>query len=95
MGALWLGIVALALVLLGRELYRPRTRVGRTSRPAPGLTTLLSPLSSFNSFFPRVPLISLGANWSWRLNYQRRIGIRPFSKVPEKLLQSSRRSAVM
>lgn len=50
MSALWLGLVALALVLLGRELYHARTRVGRTSRPAPGLATLLSPLSSFNSF---------------------------------------------
>jgi len=77
MSALWFGLIALALLLLGRELYRAQTRVGPTPRSTPGLITLLSPLSSFNGLFPRLPFVSLGANWSWRLNYQRKIIIRP------------------
>jgi len=70
-------LVALALVLLGRELYRARTRVAQSPKPTPRLSTLLSPLSSFNSYFPRLPFVSLGANWSWRLNYQRMVIIYP------------------
>ena len=76
MGAFWFGLVALALILFGRELYRARTRIGR-AKSAPGLLTLLSPLSSFNSHFPRLPFVCLGANWSWRLNYKRRVVIDP------------------
>jgi len=82
MSAFWFGIIALALVALGGELYRARTRIGRTLKSAPRLFTLLSPLSSFNGHFRRLPFVSLGANWSWRLNYQRRIPIYPLQQGP-------------